>query len=358
MADPTDTPQTPPPPDEAWVAPPASEALPNDDANATQAPPATSASAPAPAAATGDDELSARELEAVTGGGFFKRLFSGGANKDPGSIPRMDSRKYIRIPSVIPVDIQLVSKTSGPMENVIRTGLTQDLSAEGLCVQVRTLPEPLAKHARENSSDLVLYLDLALPGQRVRVQANVVWCRPASKGLLFGLQFEDLVDTQRKALIKYARRASMRPKLIRSGVALLLLGAVGMTVVYSYSLDEERTALAETQTELGETSQKYDELSAQLDQQTQKLLTLSNEIDETLKLAEGDETKKGAEEPEADNPDAALTSLSTNITQLRTLTALLSQQVQAASQMVKRSKKGRKLPRLKKKSKKRRRKKR
>ncbi len=218
-------------------------------------------------------------------------------------------RRYHRIPSIIPVDYQLLLSDERPLDPEVRTGFTRDVSVGGLCLQITQLPDSIAAHLDDGKPKISV--DVTLPSRRLRILGQVAWTRHDSGMYILGVEFLDLATENGEALAAFARRAQARPRIRRLVVfslALLLGVALGLFYLTQSEVEESREAASRATAQQEKTAEELAEMWRDL----RRLAIEAGELSELMK--EGDPSK---DSPEIMGP--ALEDLRKSIAKLRAL---------------------------------------
>lgn len=226
-------------------------------------------------------------------------------------------RRYIRLPFVMPIDFQVVSLIDGvPVDPEVRTGISQDLSEAGLCLQVTRPASAIA--TRLDGADLAglgVLLDFALPKRALRVAGRLVWCDTIGDGAArryhLGVEFSNLAEEDAKAILKFAKGVARKPRLVRATIATLAVAALAVGGLFLWGELTHRTAVGSLERELQESSKRHEDLAGSLERQTQELQEMAQDVRslvETEGLAEDAGRVKGEGEAEdkADSDAPAL----------------------------------------------------
>ncbi len=171
-----------------------------------------------------------------------------------------ETRRHHRLPSVVPVDFQLLSGDREPLDPEIRTAFTRDLSGGGLCLEVRRLPEPLMTRLAQPDKPLSIEVDISLPERTLRIRGRIAWKSRESVGdrenHLIGVEFLNVPKADQEALSSFAKRAARRPKIIRAAIATLAILFVGSAALYVTQTRQYEAKLVDTYGALATSRQK------------------------------------------------------------------------------------------------------
>jgi hypothetical protein len=205
-----------------------------------------------------------------------------------------DTRRYFRIPSIVPIGFQLLSASGAPLDPEIRTGFTRDLSKGGLCLEVLSLPPALVARITDESASVNALLDIDLPHRVLRVSGRVAWHRQGAQGgkqqLLLGIQFRDVSTVDANAIEAFSRRAALRPKIVKGVLAtlcaLLLLGGgfyLWRVNAYESELADSHRDLVNAEGRVVNASDRLGDMQVEL----RWLAVRSHELVQTLDRAQG-----------------------------------------------------------------------
>ena len=220
-----------------------------------------------------------------------------------------DSRRYYRVPSVVPVNYRIISTTEGPLDTEVRTAFTEDLSQTGLCLSIRSLPPLLFERlSREKTDDLRLEMDISMRDRTVRVLGSIAWSKAiensTSGGLSLGIAFEDIDPLDSSAVLSFAKRAARKPFVIRGSLAAVAMVLLIVALSYRSSVSTQQEALNAADQQLSAAEKRYQSLAQQLQTQTGTLEKLTQQIRGIVSEGNGEDGEDAA----AEENDAAMDS--------------------------------------------------
>jgi hypothetical protein len=239
------------------------------------------------------------------------------ARRAHGRLDGPDLRRHIRIPSIIPVDYQVLGAAGEKLDPEIRTAFTKDLSEGGLRLELTTVPEWLARRLKDNEV-VGLEVDIKLPGRRLRLPGKVMWRAPGTDGTLVwlvGVQFTSISAEDSAAIVAYARRAARRPLVIRSVVAGLVAALIVGGIVYSWQTGILRTRVETTTQALVQSERKVAKVSDRLGDSQVDLGWLAVEVRE---IADALDERAGRVPPRPQSGVPAMEELRRGVERLRT----------------------------------------
>lgn len=196
-----------------------------------------------------------------------------------------DRRRYVRVPSIVPVDYQLLDAGGAPLDSQVRTGFTRDFSPGGMRVVLSGLPPAVDGEVRADPPRLRITVDVDLPGRRLRVSGRIAWSRAAdvdagSHRRLVGVELPAVSGEDTAALMSYARRASRRPKLVSIAVASLLVALAISAGLIVWLVEGRSASLAASAT----AHEAYLREQQRIAEVTRGLRWVSEQIDEVDEL--------------------------------------------------------------------------
>lgn len=191
-----------------------------------------------------------------------------------------DVRRFIRIPSILPVDFQLLCAADDTADPEVRTGFTDDLSEGGLCLRVTHVPASLTQLLESHSSDLKITIDLRLKNRRLRIPSRVAWTRRLEilDEYLLGVEFLCISSADAQAVAEFARRAAIRPKILRLSLVALAIALVSSLGLFAHSGWQHRSELAASNQALSKSVAEATEMSTELERSWVDMRWLATEL--------------------------------------------------------------------------------
>ena len=118
----------------------------------------------------------------------------------------MQRRQYIRIPSVLLVQIAITNRDKNVVWKTIFQGFTRDINEAGVCLEVNNLDDSLVD--KLNNSEYLFSLTIDLPNREhpLKVFAEPRWLQKVEDGNIhrykIGVLFLDINEHDVKAIIK------------------------------------------------------------------------------------------------------------------------------------------------------------
>lgn len=177
--------------------------------------------------------------------------------------------------TVIPVELRLLGDDD---ESDFAQGFTRDVSAGGMCVELKLLNKSLEKvFLPERHVDLVINPPFAR--RPVRAAARIVWTRRREDflphRLLIGVAYTHIDAKARGRIIKYARRLRWLPRLA-AVAGLLLVGLLAWSIVREQELVQENKALVSA---LVESAERKSQVSGDLYHLQERRAVLARELE-------------------------------------------------------------------------------
>ena len=137
------------------------------------------------------------------------------------------SRKYIRLDSVFPVEFQVVGLDGESQLSEWLQGFTRNVGKGGLCLEVNRLPQELIPLLNGRQVKLCLKIEMPAVNRPVSALASIVWVKEPDGNVSkysLGLSYETIDRRQNAQIMFYARLKRM---LIPVGAALILILSAG-----------------------------------------------------------------------------------------------------------------------------------
>ena len=137
------------------------------------------------------------------------------------------SRKYIRLDSVFPVEFQVVGLDGTSQLSEWLQGFTRNVGKGGLCLEVNRLPPKLIPLLNGRQVKLSLKIEMPVVNNPVSALASVIWMKEPDGNVSkysLGLNYETIYRRQNAKIMFYARLKRM---FIPVAAALILILASG-----------------------------------------------------------------------------------------------------------------------------------
>jgi hypothetical protein len=193
-----------------------------------------------------------------------------------------ERRRYIRIPSLIPVEYQLLDAGGEPLENDLRAGVTRDLSEGGLCLET-TLPDALAGKLAVGQNATRLAVQIAFGQRCVRLPCRVAWTQPNRKQgtlrLSIGVEYIGVPKSDAEAISAYARKMAQRPRLARAALAISAVALAGTLGLATYLKNRSDRVEKSSAAAVADAQAAYLTEQARITKVNNELRWLTEEID-------------------------------------------------------------------------------
>ncbi|MFC1485362.1 PilZ domain-containing protein [bacterium] len=145
-----------------------------------------------------------------------------------------DQRKYVRIPTVIPLEFTIVNQKKEIIWQTVYQGYTRNINQGGVCIELANLDDNIAAHLLEQDYLLCLNIDVPTRENPITIYADVRWLKKIKDSFpnkyKLGVCFLDIKEADVRSIVKYAMKLSRRPKQIFGVISLLALVAVSSSL--------------------------------------------------------------------------------------------------------------------------------
>jgi len=135
-----------------------------------------------------------------------------------------DRRKYVRLNTVFPVELQHMDSQKATH---LYEGFTRDISKRGICVEVKELHGKPLENIVPDSTKLKLLINMPLYAEPTEASGVVKWIQklegvPMDKYAI-GISYENIREEDASRIVKYALWLYRRPAFIASVIVLLIM---------------------------------------------------------------------------------------------------------------------------------------
>lgn len=180
--------------------------------------------------------------------------------------------------TVIPVEIEACRDPGKDPASPILQGFTRDISAGGMCIEVKSLNPETEKIRLDPGSVLSISIDPPFSRHAIKALARVAWMRrqaqPLPARILIGIAYTRIDDKAQQRLFKYANRLVWLPRLA-AVAGLLMLGLLIGLFVNNQKLVSENRALV---TRLVEGAEKKSFVASELYEIQKKKSTFETDL--------------------------------------------------------------------------------
>ncbi|MFA5339521.1 MAG: glycoside hydrolase family 2 TIM barrel-domain containing protein [Candidatus Omnitrophota bacterium] len=146
----------------------------------------------------------------------------------------IERRRYIRLSTVFPVELEIVSLDDKEVYSEFHQAFTRDVSEGGMCLEVNNLKDDLAEKLKNKSAKLRLQINMPFSAKPIAAVAEAAWLKKISEGrpnkYLIGIYYEQISDKERKGIVNHARLLQFKPVLVAAAIVILAV-AVAVTRV-------------------------------------------------------------------------------------------------------------------------------
>ena len=116
-----------------------------------------------------------------------------------------ERRRYIRMPTIFPVEYQLYSSENDKLISPLKQGFTRDISAGGLCLEVKGLDNGFIPELQQTGTQLVVYINVPFHREPIRAKAELRWFKKIENKVpshyLIGLEYVNISNITKKRII-------------------------------------------------------------------------------------------------------------------------------------------------------------
>ena len=139
---------------------------------------------------------------------------------------REERRRYIRLNTVFPVELRILSLDGKHFLSDWIQGFTNNISRAGICLSVNNFSAEKAALAKGRQVKLSLTIEIPLSRNKVSAMANVVWVDSVVKEpgrYLIGLAYDSISAADNNRIFRYALGRQLIPRLLLLLILALLL---------------------------------------------------------------------------------------------------------------------------------------
>ncbi len=213
-----------------------------------------------------------------------------------------EQRTYLRVNTVFPVEIRFVDKKSSQTASKTLQCFTRDISKGGLCLQLYSPQKSFYDYLDSNQYRMALMITPPFSRHPIAAFAQKAWYKVIKdqgiESVLIGVQYEDIIEHDRKRLCAYVN--SLRRKPYELAILILLLLTFGAYISFYYwdasqqnktlegNISELQQSQVKTQESLSQLKKKEITLKGQLESEKKTQTKLKKEIT-TIALNQTDE---------------------------------------------------------------------
>ncbi|MFA5156533.1 MAG: PilZ domain-containing protein [Candidatus Omnitrophota bacterium] len=157
------------------------------------------------------------------------------------------SRKYIRLDSVFPVEFQVIGLDDATRMSEWLQGFTRNVSKGGICLEVNRLPADVAALLRSRQAKLSLKIEMPVLRSPVPAVANIVWIKEPEghdQKYVIGLSYEE-IDRCQNSKIMFQARLKKIILPVAAAIILILASAFLLGTYFNMKLVRGNKAAVE-----------------------------------------------------------------------------------------------------------------
>lgn len=193
--------------------------------------------------------------------------------------------------TVFPVEFTVLSGDREERSKHLLQGFTRDVSASGLCVELKSFGKQTEKELSEEGAHLSLSIDPPFSRSPIRAVGRIAWMRKSiespSGRYFIGVDYTEIDEKARRRLVRYASRLVLAPRAAAAAGAAMLLVIGGLAVHDQTLLHENRSLVSQM---IQDAERKSDVASKLVEIQNAKL-ALSRELDRARDKIQGLQSK-------------------------------------------------------------------
>jgi len=160
----------------------------------------------------------------------------------------IEKRQYVRMSTVFPVEIEFPQEPGKKSSPHLLQAFTRDVSAGGMCLELKILAHEIEKEYFIPSAQLALTINPLFAKRPIQATAKIVWFKkqeaPLPPCYLAGVVYTQIDEKERSRLIRYAKRQWWLPRLVVTA-GILLVGLVAIFFIQNQRLVSENKAIIE-----------------------------------------------------------------------------------------------------------------
>ena len=145
-----------------------------------------------------------------------------------------EQRRYVRMNTVFPVELRVLSGGVGKDPSGVLQGFTRDVSEGGLCIELKVFNPDQEDVLGVSGTFLDLTINPLFTLHPIKATASVVWVRKETSAHLakywIGVNYHSIDAVSRQRLIRHAQRSVWAPRLTGVGAVLLLILLTGLGI--------------------------------------------------------------------------------------------------------------------------------
>jgi hypothetical protein len=229
----------------------------------------------------------------------------------------IERRRYIRLNTVFPVELEVISLDDKEIYCEFQQAFTRDVSEGGMCLEVNNLKDELAEKLNKKSAKLRLQINMPFSVRPIDAIAEAAWIKKIREHrpnkYFIGVYYEKISEKERKSIVNHARFLMLRPFFVAAAI-LLLAVAVAVTRVELLKKEalrkETERKLALIESERVKLAQAMEELRLNRTELEAKISSFEQERSDLEKKLEAAKTEALAKPEEIARLEEALAKAS------------------------------------------------
>lgn len=136
-----------------------------------------------------------------------------------------ERRRYIRLNTVFPVELEIVSSDGKEVLSGFHQSFTRDVSEGGICLEINNLKDELAGRLNDKTAKMRLQINVPFSAKPISAEADAAWLKKIKEDhpnkFLIGISYKQIADRDRRRIVNFARLLWFKQKAIVAAVAVL-----------------------------------------------------------------------------------------------------------------------------------------
>ena len=150
--------------------------------------------------------------------------------------------------TVFPVELEILQETRERSPDRLLQAFTRDVSAGGMCLELKVLAEDTERKLSSPNTQLALTINPIFAKRPVQAVAKIVWLKKEAAAPLFryliGVVYTQIDEKARSRIIRYAKRQLWVPR-VTAVAGILLIGLVTLFFIQDQKLVSENRAVVQ-----------------------------------------------------------------------------------------------------------------
>lgn len=192
-----------------------------------------------------------------------------------------ERRQYVRMRTVFPVELEVFDEAGRKTSPHLLQAFTSNVSAGGLCVELKCFQNETEEIFNNPNSRLVLSINPPFSRHPIKAIGKIAWLikqdKPFPPRYFIGVAYTEIEERSRARIVRYAKRLIWIPRAALV-VGLGLLISIGGFAIRDYKLVKENKELVQ---ELFETTKKKSAVSYRLYEMQKKKVFLESALEKS-----------------------------------------------------------------------------